>query len=265
MAAGNDLVNLGLFEMGLAYGFVMLSVGLSRLQGAGQEKALLLSSLRMVGQLLAMGYALRLIFALQNPAGVMLILLMMLAMSVQTIAGRVRHRLPGFYRVVGVSMVLGCGALTLLFCSLVVGISPWFDPRYLIPLSGMIIGNAMTGASLAAERFSEEIRSRRDEIETALCLGATAAEAAKPARRSAFRAALIPSINAMAAMGIVFLPGMMTGQILSGTEPLVAVKYQMAIMAVITGSVSLTATLILWQGQRGYFTRAHQLRVSLLD
>ena len=83
--------------------------------------------------------------------------------------------------------------------------------------------------------------------------------AASPSR-SAFRASLIPSVNAMAAMGIVFLPGMMTGQILSGTAPIIAVKYQIAIMCVITGSVAVTSFLILLQGYRNYFTPAHQLK-----
>jgi putative ABC transport system permease protein len=104
------------------------------------------------------------------------------------------------------------------------------------------------------------MKERRDEIETALCLGATSRTASRDAVRSAFRASLIPSVNAMAAMGIVFLPGMMTGQILSGTAPIIAVKYQIAIMCVITGSVAVTSFLILAQGYRNYFTPAHQLR-----
>ncbi len=265
MSAAAGIIDLGAFELSLSFGLILMAMGLSRLQGAGQGRSLCLSAARMGVQLFAMGYALHLVFALRHALPVLLLLLLMLGLSVQTIAARVRHKMPGFYRIVGLSMILGCGALTLIFCQLVIGLDPWYDPRYLIPLGGMIIGNAMTGASLAAERLSEEIRSRRDEIETALCLGATVREAANPAIRSAFRAALIPSINAMAAMGIVFLPGMMTGQILSGTDPLIAVKYQMAIMCVITGSVALTSSLILWQGLRGYFTPAHQLRTEVLD
>jgi putative ABC transport system permease protein len=142
----------------------------------------------------------------------------------------------------------------------VIGLEPWYDPRYLIPLAGMVIGNSMTGASLAVERLAAEFRECREEIETALCLGSSVSLAAEPAVSSAFRAALIPSINAMAAMGLVFLPGMMTGQILSGTEPLIAVKYQIAIMCVITGSVSLTTFLILRLGYRSYFTPHQSLR-----
>jgi putative ABC transport system permease protein len=182
------------------------------------------------------------------------------AFSVQAVADRVKHRMPRFYRIVGSSMLVGCGGATFFFCNAVIGLDPWYDPRYLIPLAGMIIGNSMTGASLAAERLAAEMRERREEIETALCLGATACAASREAVRSAYRAALIPSINAMAAMGLVFLPGMMTGQILSGTEPITAVKYQIAVMCVITGSVAVTSFLILLQGYRAYFTPAHQFR-----
>jgi putative ABC transport system permease protein len=168
--------------------------------------------------------------------------------------------MPRFYRIVGSSILVGCGGATFFFCNAVIGLDPWYDPRYLIPLAGMIIGNSMTGAALAAERLAAEMRERREEIETALCLGATVRAASREAVRSAFRAALIPSINAMAAMGLVFLPGMMTGQILSGTEPITAVKYQIAVMCVITGSVAVTSFLILLQGYRAYFTPAHQFR-----
>jgi putative ABC transport system permease protein len=210
-------------------------------------------------QLFAVGYVLHLIFALQSAAAVLLILLLMAGMAVHTVAGRVKEKMPGFYRVVGGAILVGCGGGTFYFCLLVIGLDPWYEPRYLIPLAGMIIGNSMTGASLAAERLADEIRSRRDEIETALCLGASAREACRPAVGRAFYAALIPSINAMAAMGIVFLPGMMTGQILSGTDPMIAVKYQIAIMCVITGSVAVTSFLILAQGYRAYFSEFEQL------
>lgn len=258
--ASSPLIDLSLTDLLLVYGLIVLAIGLARLRGIGQEREMLGASLRMVGQLLAVGYVLHFVFSLESPSLVLLILLVMGGFAVQAVGARVKVRMPRFYRVVGSSILIGCGGATFFFCTLVIGLDPWYDPRYLIPLAGMIIGNSMTGASLAAERLSSEIRERREEIEAALCLGATARAASGAAVRSAFRAALIPSINAMAAMGIVFLPGMMTGQILSGTEPVTAVKYQIAIMCVITGSVAITSYLILLQGYRSYFTAAHQLR-----
>ena len=254
------IIDLSLWDLVTVYSLLLMSIGLAHLLKAGQSKDLFWSGLRMFVQLLVVGYLLHLIFALKPALPVLLILIVMVGFAVQTIGARVKMKMPHFYRVVGTAILFGCGGMTFFFCSLVIGLEPWYDPRYLIPLAGMIIGNSMTGASLAVERLSAEFRERRDEIETALCLGGSIQAVSEPAVSSAFRAALIPSVNAMAAMGLVFLPGMMTGQIISGTEPLIAVKYQIAIMCVITGSVSLTTFLILRLGYRAYFTPYQSLR-----
>ncbi len=254
------IIDLSLWDLVTVYSLLLMSIGLAHLLKAGQSKDLFWSGLRMFVQLLVVGYVLHLIFALETALPVLLILMVMIGFAVQTIGSRVKVKMPHFYRIVGTAILFGCGGMTFFFCTLVIGLEPWYDPRYLIPLAGMVIGNSMTGASLAVERLAAEFRERREEIETALCLGSSVPLAAEPAVSSAFRAALIPSINAMAAMGLVFLPGMMTGQILSGTEPLIAVKYQIAIMCVITGSVSLTTFLILRLGYRSYFTPHQSLR-----
>jgi putative ABC transport system permease protein len=255
-----SIIDLSLWDLVTVYSLLLMSIGLAHLLKAGQSKDLFWSGLRMFIQLLVVGYVLHLIFALETPLPVLLILIVMIGFAVQTIGARVKTKMPHFYRVVGTAILFGCGGMTFFFCSLVIGLEPWYDPRYLIPLAGMIIGNSMTGASLAVERLAAEFRERRDEIETGLCLGGSIQVVSETAVSCAFRAALIPSVNAMAAMGLVFLPGMMTGQILSGTEPLIAVKYQIAIMCVITGSVSLTTFFILKLGYRAYFTPYQSLR-----
>ena len=260
--AAEKVVTLEIVDLALAYGLILIAAGLARLERIGREKEMLWASVRMVLQLIAVGYLLHMVFAIRSPLPVLLMLLVMAGFSLQVMGARVRHRMPDFYRVVGISMFIGCGGVTFFLCSLVISYTPWYDPRYLIPLAWMIIGNSMNGASLAAERLSAEIRERREEIETALCLGATSRQASEMAVRTAFRAALIPTMNTMAATGIVSLPGMMTGQILSGTEPIVAVRYQIAIMCAITGAVAITSFLILLQGYRHYFTVAHQLKES---
>jgi putative ABC transport system permease protein len=255
-----SIIDLSLWDLVTVYSLLLMSIGLAHLLKAGQSKDLFWSGLRMFVQLLVVGYVLHLIFALETPLPVLLILIVMIGFAVQTIGARVKTKMPHFYQVVGTAILFGCGGMTFFFCSLVIGLEPWYDPRYLIPLAGMIIGNSMTGASLAVERLAAEFRERRDEIETGLCLGGSIQTVSETAVSSAFRAALIPSVNAMAAMGLVFLPGMMTGQILSGTEPLIAVKYQIAIMCVITGSVSLT-TFVIWKlAYRAYFTPYQSLR-----
>ncbi|MGK2944564.1 MAG: ABC transporter permease [Desulfuromonadales bacterium] len=254
------IINLSLWDLVTVYSLLLMSIGLAHLLKAGQSRDLFWSGLRMFVQLLVVGYVLHLVFALKTALPVLLILTVMIGFAVQTVGSRVQVKMPHFYRIVGTAILFGCGGMTFFFCTLVIGLEPWYDPRYLIPLAGMVIGNSMTGASLAVERLAAGFQERREEIETALCLGSSVQLAAEPAVSSAFRAALIPSVNAMAAMGLVFLPGMMTGQILSGTEPLIAVKYQIAIMCVITGSVSLTSFLILRLGYRSYFTSHQSLR-----
>lgn len=256
----HGIVTLGLANLALAYGLVLIAIALGRFRNIGQEGQMLWASLRMVFQLCAVGYLLQFVFEVKSPLPVIAILLAMAGFSLQIMGGRIRHKMPHFYLVMGSSVFIGCGMVTFIFCGLVVGYAPWYDPRYLIPLAGMIIGNSMNGASLAAERLATEISGRREEIESALCLGATSRQASDEALRSAFRAAMIPAMNTMAAMGIVSLPGMMTGQILSGTDPTVAVRYQIAIMCAITAAVAITSHLIILQGYRHYFTDAHQLR-----
>lgn len=259
------MVALELRHLLYAYGLIGLAIALARLSQVGQAGALAWAGLRMLVQLVAVGYVLQLVFALQSPVAVVLILLAMTGFALQVMGARVKRRMPHFYRVMGSAILLGCGGVTFYFCLLVVQYAPWYDPRYLIPLAGMIIGNSMNGASLAAERLAAEIHDRRDELETALCLGASARQAVEPALRTAYRAALIPTMNSMAATGIVALPGMMTGQILSGVDPLTAVRYQIAIICAITAAVALTSFLILLWGYRRYFTAAHQLDPRALN
>ncbi|MEZ4600352.1 MAG: iron export ABC transporter permease subunit FetB [Syntrophotaleaceae bacterium] len=254
------IIDLDYLNLIFAYGLFLLAVGLGRLRRIGQTRDMIWASVRMLIQLFAVGYLLRWIFAVRHPLPTLLILLVMGGFALQVLGERIRNKVPAFYRVISISLFLGCGTVTYLFCLLVVTPTPWYDPRYLVPLAGMIIGNSMNGAGLAAERLSSEMRERREEIETALSLGAASRTASQTAVRNAFRAALLPTTNSMAAMGIVSLPGMMTGQILSGVDPLTAVKYQIAIMCAILGSVAVTSLLTLLLGYRFYFTPAHQLR-----
>jgi putative ABC transport system permease protein len=253
------IVMLKLSALAPANTLVLLTLALARYQKLGREGQLLWASVRMVVQLLAIGYLLEQVFAVNHPLAVLAILLVMGLFALQVIGSRVEEKMPGFYRTMGVSLTIGCGLVAFFFCSMIVGYQPWYSPRYLIPLAGMIFGNSINGATLAAERLGAEIRSQQEAIETALSLGATPRQAVQQPLRNAFRAALIPATNSMAAMGIVALPGMMTGQILSGTAPMIAVRYQIAIMCAITGSVAVTSLLILLLGYRAYFSHGQAL------
>ena len=157
-------------------------------------------------------------------------------------------------------MLVGSG-LTLFYVSfVVVQVEPWYNPRYLIPLFGMIIGNAMNAAALAAERLEAEMESRRGEVEAYLALGATSRRASQEPARRALRASLIPTVNSLMVVGIVALPGMMTGQIIAGVSPLVAIRYQIVVMFMLASCVSIAATLVTSWYRRQFFTGAEQLR-----
>jgi putative ABC transport system permease protein len=136
----------------------------------------------------------------------------------------------------------------------------WHNPRYLIPLFGMITGNAMNGAALAAERLGSEMEARRAEVEAYLALGASPARASADAVRRALAAALIPSVNGLMVVGLVTLPGMMTGQILAGASPLLAVRYQIVVAFMLAGAVAATAAIVVLWYRKRFFTAAEQLR-----
>ena len=144
----------------------------------------------------------------------------------------------------------------------VVGLHPWYDPRYFIPLGGMIMGNSMTSVALGAERLHSGLLGSSAEVEGALMLGATPADAARPFVKHAFGAAVLPTVNSMMGMGIVFLPGMMTGQILAGAEPVEAVKYQILIMGLIMGATTAGTALAVQVACRHLFDTRERLRLD---
>jgi putative ABC transport system permease protein len=158
-------------------------------------------------------------------------------------------------------MAAGTMASLLYFILVVIRLVPWFEPRYFIPIAGMIIGNSMTGISLGVSRLVDGMQTQKQLVEAALMLGATPKTAAKPIVNSAFDSAIIPTVNSMVGMGIVFLPGMMTGQILSGVSPVTAIEYQIAIMLGIVGSVALTVILFVELGYQTFFNREQQLEI----
>jgi putative ABC transport system permease protein len=141
---------------------------------------------------------------------------------------------------------------------------PWYDPRYAIPILGMILGNTMNGVSVGLDRLVSGAVVRRAAIEARLMLGATASEAMRGVSREAMRAGLIPTVNGMAAAGLVSLPGMMTGQILAGVEPVEAVKYQILIMFLIAGGTGLGLLAAVMAAARRLTDSRHRLRLDRL-
>ncbi len=162
---------------------------------------------------------------------------------------------------IAVATILGALTTLVYFAAVTLGVSPWYNPRFVIPIGGMIIGNTMTGISLAVNTLLAGMQSNRALVESALMLGATPKDASRPILNHAFDNAMLPTINSMVGMGIVFLPGMMTGQIIGGASPLTAIRYQIAVMLGIVGGVSLTTVLFLQIGYRAFFNHRCQLRM----
>ena len=185
---------------------------------------------RMLIQLLAIGYLLNTIFASESAQITLFILAVMLLFASWIALSSVKSERRQLFGKVVVSLVVACGFTLAIVIAAVLELSPWYQPRYVIPLGGMILANSMNTISLAAERFQAEIYNQTDAIK---------------ARNIAFNAALIPTINVLFAVGLVSLPGMMTGQILSGVSPFIAARYQIMVMCMLFASSGLSAAFFL--------------------
>jgi putative ABC transport system permease protein len=162
-------------------------------------------------------------------------------------------------------MMMASGLATVFALLIVLRPAPWYDPRYAIPLLGMILGNCMTGVGLGLDTLTTSLANRRAGVEAQLMLGASRRAATAPVTRDALRSALMPVINSMAATGVVSLPGMMTGQILGGVPPVEAVKYQILVMFLIAGGTGLGAVTAVLAGVYRLTDARHRLRLDRLS
>lgn len=259
----NGIIDLGFLQVAVAYIFIAILIVILRIKGIPREKEVLIASIRMTIQLILVGYVLVYLFESMNPFLTLLVLLVMESFAIYNIFQRSRRPLSKtLKKAVALSMTLGTLSSLLFFLFVVVQISPWYDPQYFIPIAGMLIGNSMTGISLGVNRLLDGMHEQKHLVEAALMLGATPKQAAKEVVDSAFDSAILPTINSMVGMGIVFLPGMMTGQILSGVSPVTAIAYQIAIMLGILGSVSLTVILFVQSGYKSFFNTRDQLKTD---
>jgi putative ABC transport system permease protein len=256
----DSIIDLSFWQVALAYVFVVIVLVIVRLRGIKREKEIIISSIRMTLQLVLVGYLLVYVFDNPSPWVTIGIIVIMEAFAVFTIIRKFKHQMSWALKtVVAFSMTSGTLVCLFYFLLVVVRVSPWYEPRYFIPIAGMIIGNSMTGISLGTSYLIEGMTVKRHLVEEALILGATPKKASKDIIDSSFDSAILPTINSMVGMGIVFLPGMMTGQIISGISPLTAIAYQIAIMLGILGAVALTVMIMLQMGYRTFFNRQDQL------
>ena len=260
------MILLGAWELTLAALLVVASAALAWGLRLGIGRSLLIAGARMVVQLLLVGLVLKAVFDQAEFAWIALIAVAMVLVAGYEATARQKRPMAGLWSFgIGVgTMFLSTFAVTVLTLTVILGPSPWYTPQYAIPLLGMLLGNTMTGVALGLDRLTQSLWERRAVVEARLMLGHPASEASADIRRDCMRAGMIPTLNAMAAAGIVSLPGMMTGQILAGTPPVEAVKYQILIMCLIMGATTAGTALAVQVACRRLFDTRERLRLDRL-
>jgi len=249
-------------DLTLAAGLVLVAGGVSLLLRLGLEKRLAIASVRTVVQLLLLGLVLRYVFDPKSHWLLAVIVGVMLLAASHAAVQRSESRFRGLTLLALLSLTISAMLTTVVVTGLIVGVRPWYEPRYMIPLLGMILGNGLTGVSLCIDHLLTALREKRDHIEMDLAMGATRWEAARGPLRDAIRRGMIPILNSMSVVGIVAIPGMMTGQILAGADPAQAAKYQIVVMFMIAGATSLCCIMMAMLIYRRMFNNRHQLRAE---
>ena len=256
----DSTVDLSLWQLAAASIYVVVTLLLVRWLGIPRERQIMSATLRMTVQLFIAGYLLTWVFDHPHFLTVVGILALMLTFAVINSIRRINEHVPvPLRKVMAVSLVLGAVSSLGFFLLVIVQHGAWDNPRYVIPIAGMIVGNSMTGVALGASRLIQGMQDRRPLIEAALMLGATPRISTRKVVQQAFDAAILPTVNTMVGIGIVSLPGMMTGQILAGQDPQVAIRYQIAIMVGIMAAVAISVVILVEWGYRSFFTPAAQL------
>ena len=261
-----NMISLSAFDLSIASLLIILLAFLSlmlKLDLAGQ---IIIAAIRTVVQLLLVGLLLKLLFTKVDLLFISILSVVMLLIAGREVMARQERRFGGWwgYGLGTMSMFISSFALTVYALVIVIGTEPWYTPQYAIPLLGMMLGNTMTGVALALDRLTSSAWQQRQVIEARLILGQDWRTAIGGITRESVRTGMMPMINAMAAAGIVSLPGMMTGQILSGTDPLEAVKYQILIMFLITAGTGFATMLATWVGAKHLFDDRQRLRLERL-
>ncbi len=261
------MISLSAFDLGLAALLIIVLALLSRRMQLGLEGQLLIAATRTVVQLLLIGMVLQSLFSHVNLLWISAIATVMLLAAGREVMARQQRRFTGGwgFGMGTFAMFVSSFVVTILALTTIIGTDPWYTPQYAIPLLGMMLGNTMNGIALGLDRLTQTAWQQRAIIEQRLMLGATRTEAILEIRREAMRSGMMPIINAMAAAGLVSLPGMMTGQILAGSPPMEAVKYQILIMFLISAGTGFGVSTALWIASRRLFDDRHRLRLDTLS
>jgi len=252
--AAGGVVVIGWPQLLLATGFIVFVGILSIRLSLGITRDLAIATVRTYLQLIALGFVLRWVFGVDSPWLVVGLVVLMVLVAAQIIMKRSPDAPRGIFSSSALAMAVTGFTVTFAVTGLIVQVEPWYEPRYVIPIAGMVLGNSMTGIALALERLFADLEARSNEVLALSALGATPWEAAYPSVRDAMRAGLIPTINSMAAVGIVFIPGMMAGQILAGADPVTATSYQIVVMLMVAAATALGSVMALLLTYRRRFS-----------
>ncbi len=263
-------LNISVEQMLIASSLIVVAMVISSWQKLGLTKNLFIGAIRACVQLMFMGYVLVWVFESTNFGLIVALLLFMIGLAAYTAASRqgtdsINRRRVGLYSFLSIFL---SSSFTLVFVTqIVIRIDPWYSPQYWVPLGGMIIVNSMNAAALGAERFFTELSARRFEVETLLAMGASPRQACRNLYRKAVSAAMMPTINSMMVVGLVSIPGMMSGQILSGVSPLLAIRYQLIVQFMVAATAAVTScTLIMLYGRSFFESSSQSLRLDrILD
>jgi putative ABC transport system permease protein len=260
------VITLSPTDLALASSLIALDAGVSVALRLQLHRQLLWSAARMVIQLIAVGFILRFVFALNNPLATLAIVVVMGAIAAREIAARPVRKFRGFAGLAISGATVGLATLLTAVLALTTAIRPhpWYDPRYAISLVGIILGSVLNSGSLALDGIVGGVWRERTAIEAQLGLGVDYRTATLPLLREAVRRGLLPIINQMSAAGLITLPGIMTGQIIAGMDPLEAVKYQILLMFLLAGASGVAVLVVAELALRRLSDARQRLRVDRL-
>lgn len=258
--------DLSAIDVAIAGSLILVNGLISMALGLQLERRLLIASVRTVVQLLLIGYVLEWIFGQSRWDVIGVLIVVMTLIAGVSAVRRVPWRHPGIWIDSITGVMASSWMVTAVALTAVIRPDVWREhpAQYAVPLLGMILGNTLNGISLGLDRLGDGLSTRRREVEMRLTLGASRWEAARPIVRDAIRTGMVPIINSMMVVGLVSLPGMMTGQLLSGVSPLAAVKYQIAIMFLIAAGTALGTVSVCLLGFLRLFDTAHRFRYERL-
>jgi putative ABC transport system permease protein len=248
------LVDIGYLELAAASLLMVIAGLVSYVLELGQLKNILISLVRCFIQLLAAGFILRLLFDWQTWWLVLLLLLFMLFAATQIATSRIKNKIPGLYMGVFLSLSISSLAVGFLVVEAIIHADPWYNARQLIPIAGMVIGNAMSAIAVATDRLFYDLDARADEMFSLIALGATRREAAFASLKSAIGAGMLPILATMSAAGVVTIPGMMSGQILAGADPFMAAKYQIVVILMLSAANTMAIVMACFYSYRKRFS-----------